>query len=148
MKIEYFYLEEGLANRFLLKFHPELLPFTGQIQGAPAVLPSRILGLDYVSYLRYARDVLGAEVIGRNHLYPIVYYEKTPAVMQLVKLLNSRMELILMEYERPYDFIKDENGNLIKVDFDGNILGEVNYVDDGNPPWAVEDQTSKTDAEV
>ncbi len=125
MTKEYFFLEEGLAQRYLLKWHPEMvLPEATPINGAPAVLMCRLLGLDFPSYLRYCRDVLGAEVVGKNKKYPIVYFKKTPAVMQLVKLLNSRMELIQQEREHPYDFIKDEEGNIYKVDFNGNRIEE------------------------
>lgn len=124
MTKEYFFLEEGLANRFLLKWHPEMVCDPQPINGALSVLASRLLGLDFVSYLRYCRDKLGAEVTGKNHLYPTVFFEKTPAAMQLVKLLNSRLELILQEREHPYDFIKDDEGNIIKIDFFGNRIEE------------------------
>ena len=123
----YFAFEEADANRFLLKCNPELIPmFTSQIYGAPATLASRMAGLSFPQYLRYCRDVLGAEVVGRKKLYPIVYFKKTPAATQFVKLLNSRMELIVSEYEHPYNIIRNEDGSLSKVDFNGNIIDERN----------------------
>ena len=125
MRTNYFAFEEANGNRFLIKCNPELIPtFTGRIYGAPTVLASRLLGLSFPQYLRYCRDVLGAEVIGRGKLYPVIYFEKNPATTQLVKLLNSRLELIIQEFENPYLFTKDDEGNIIKTDFNGNIIEE------------------------
>lgn len=121
----YFAFEEADANRFLLKCNPEIIPmFTAQIHGAPATLASRLLGLSFPQYLRYCRDILEAEVIGRKKLYPVVYFKKTPAATQLVKLLNSRMELLVSEYEKPYTFVRNEDNSISKIDFNGNIIEE------------------------
>lgn len=123
MTDKYFKFEEANGNKFLLKCIPDNIPaFDGQIYGAPAVLASRLLGLSFPQYLRYCRDVLGAEVIGRKKLYPVVYFTKTPAAAQLVKLLNSRMELLMSQYINPFLYRKDEDGNIIKTDLDGNII--------------------------
>lgn len=126
MTDRYFKFEEANGNKFLLKCIPENIPvFTGKIYGAPTVLASRLLGLSFPQYLRYCRDILNAEIIGRNKLYPTIYFEKNTASMQLVKLLNSRMELLMNLYDNPYVYKTDDEGNLLKIDLNGNIIDKV-----------------------
>ena len=144
MTDKYYKFEEANGNKFLLKCNPEAIPaFEGRIHGAPTVLAARLLGLSFPQYLRYCRDVIGAEVIGRNKLYPIIYFEKNPAAMQLVKLLNSRMELLMKIYENPYLYDINAEGNIVKKDLDGNI---VDVVDRKLPPLNINiERTTEND---
>ena len=65
------------------------------------VLPARILGIEYADYLRFCRDVLGAQVIGRGNKYPVPYFKRGKEVTQFIRLLNKRVELIFWEKEHP-----------------------------------------------
>lgn len=69
--------------------------------GSYGVLPSRLLELSYANYLRFCRDILGATLYGKGHKYITVYFKNDSATRQLVRLLNARMELVLMDHENP-----------------------------------------------
>ena len=144
MTDKYYKFEEANGNKFLLKCNPEAIPaFDGRIYGAPTVLAARLLGLSFPQYLRYCRDVIGAEVIGRKKLYPVIYFEKNPAAMQLVKLLNSRMEILMKLYENPYLYTTDDDENIIKTDLEGNII---DTVDSKLPPLNINiERTTEND---
>lgn len=103
---KYFYLDE---SPYLPGYHilyPDCfeMPFPHGTNGSYGLLASRILGLDYADYLRFARDVLGAKIIGKNDRYPTVYFKKSDEVSQFVKLLNKRVEYIMYLREHPYEF--------------------------------------------
>lgn len=46
------------------------------------MMAARVLGLDYADFLRFARDVLNAKIMGKNERYPRAYFRKTPEVLQ------------------------------------------------------------------
>ena len=66
-----FYLDESPHNPgyFLIRTNVGTIPFTTMV-GSLNVLPARLLNLGYADYLRFCRDILGAELKGKNHLYP------------------------------------------------------------------------------
>ena len=94
---KYFYLEESpyLPTYCMLYTNIEKMPFPNGIRGSYSMMAARVLGLDYADFLRFARDVLEAKIMGKGERYPRAYFRKTPEVLQMVKLLNKRMELII-----------------------------------------------------
>lgn len=116
---KYFYLDESpmYKEKFLLRLNYDLIKFPNGTKGSYAVFISRILGLSYPDYLRFARDVLGAEIIGKGKKYPICFFNRSNELDQFVKMINKQMEKIDFDCAHPYDIIEDENKNLKKVNW-------------------------------
>lgn len=117
---KYFYLEESpyLPTYCMLYSNIDKMPFPNGTKGSYNLLPARVLGLDYADFLRFARDVLEAKIMGKGERYPRAYFRKTPEVLQMVKLLNKRMELIMNLRAKPYELKKQVNGDIVKEEFD------------------------------
>lgn len=117
---KYFYLEESpyLPTYCMLYSNIDKMPFPNGTKGSYNLLPARVFGLDYADFLRFARDVLNAKIMGKNERYPRAYFRKTPEVLQMVKLLNKRMELIMNLRAKPYELKKQVNGDIVKEEFD------------------------------
>ena len=117
---KYFYLEESpyLPTYCMLYSNIDKMPFPNGTKGSYNLLPARVLGLDYADFLRFVRDVLNAKIMGKNERYPRAYFRKTPEVLQMVKLLNKRMELIMNLRAKPYELKKQVNGDIVKEEFD------------------------------
>lgn len=116
---KYFYLEESpyLPTYCMLYSNIDKMPFPNGTKGSYNLLPARVLGLDYADFLRFARDVLEAKIMGKGERYPRAYFRKTPEVLQMVKLLNRRMELIMNLRAKPYKLKKELNGDIVKEEF-------------------------------
>lgn len=116
---KYFYLEESpyLPTYCMLYSNIDKMPFPNGTKGSYNLLPARVLGLDYADFLRFARDVLEAKIMGKGECYPRAYFRKTPEVLQMVKLLNKRMELIMNLRAKPYKLKKELNGDIVKEEF-------------------------------
>lgn len=112
IKKEYFVLEESplVPKKYLIKPVFENFPSLSTT-GSYNVLPARIFGLSYPQYLRFCRDIIGADIIGKNHVYPVAYFKKTINTNAFLRLLNSYTNLIFWEKEHP-DW--EEHENLIK----------------------------------
>ena len=52
------------------------LPLT-YTEGSYNLLAARLMNLGYADYLRMCRDVYGAEIIGKNELYPVAYFSNS-----------------------------------------------------------------------
>lgn len=117
---KYFYLEESpyLPTYCMLYTNIEKMPFPNGIRGSYSMMAARVLGLDYADFLRFARDVLKAKIMGKGERYPRAYFRKTPEVLQMVKLLNKRMELIMNLRAKPYELKKQLNGDIVKEEID------------------------------
>lgn len=117
---KYFYLEESPCNKgkYMICLSHNEFPFEDGTKGSYNVIVARFLGLSYAQYLRFARDILGAELIGKNSLYIVSYFKRSDAVNQFIKLLNKRMELVMLERERGYVIEKNNEGELIKTTLD------------------------------
>lgn len=114
---KYFYFEDSpYYNKYIIKVNVEELPFPNGTNGSYGVLIARVLNLSYCDYLRYARDRLGAELIGKNKKYVIPYFENNQTTKMFLDLLNTRMEFIMNEYNFPYDFV-EENGEIKQIPF-------------------------------
>lgn len=76
------------------------IPFNVQTGGSYAVAPARVLGLDYVTYLRFVRDSFPGIVTieGKGHKYPTVYWTRaSKEMLAFVKLLNNKMAIAIQE---------------------------------------------------
>lgn len=103
-KIECFIAEESVHEpgkwRIVPRhdnFHIDGLPNGGSCN----VICARLMGLSYAQYLRFCRDVLGAEIYGKGSLYPIAYFRKNALLMKFLRLLNNRANIVLWEREHP-----------------------------------------------
>lgn len=71
------------------------LPLT-YTEGSYNILAARLMNLGYADYLRMCRDLYGAEIIGKNCMYPVAYFNgETDSLKDLVKILNKRAEYAL-----------------------------------------------------
>lgn len=70
-------------------------------EGSFNLIMARLFNLSYAQYLRFCRDICGAEIYGKNKKYPVAYFQKTAVLDQLVRLLNNRANLVLWERENP-----------------------------------------------
>lgn len=89
--------------------------FPNGIKGSYVLLPSRLLGLNYVDYLRYCRDKLGAFITGKNQKYPIAYFRSTPETQQFLRLLNKSAEYAMFEHEHPYNIEIKLDGTAVRI---------------------------------
>lgn len=69
--------------------------------GSFNVICARLFGLSYANYLRMCRDCFGAEIIGREKLYPVAYFKLSKELNDLIEQLNVRANLVLWEREHP-----------------------------------------------
>lgn len=82
-------------GKYMVRLVHNNLPLTST-NGSYNVLLARLMNLSYADYLRMCRDLYGAEIIGKNKLYPVAYFSgETEKLKELVKLLNKRVELAL-----------------------------------------------------
>ena len=116
---KYFYLDESpfYKNKYMICLNHDLFLFPNGTTGSFNVFIARVLNLSYADFLRYCRDKLGAELIGKNKRYVVPYFENNPAVTALIKLLNTRMEYIMHEHEFPFDYTEDKEGNVTRIPF-------------------------------
>ena len=88
--------------------------------GSFNVICARLFNLDYPQYLRMCRDCFGAEIIGKNSMYPVAYFKRSNELDALIDNLNARANLVLWEREHP-DFeehaayVKENNPNYYKA---------------------------------
>jgi hypothetical protein len=107
MTKKYFYFEESPYQPGKYKVNMNFDEFPGiHTIGSYNLLPARLLGLCYAEYLRYCRDIYGAEIIGKNNMYPVAYFKDSFVAGDLVKILNERMAQI--EKERSGKYVSDK----------------------------------------
>lgn len=118
---KYFYLDESpiYKNKYIIRLNHDKFLFPTGTSGSYNVFIARVLNLSYADYLRYSRDRLGAELIGKQSRYVVAYYDKNQATEAFVKLLNKRMEYIMHEHSFPYEY-KEENGEVKRTPFEQN----------------------------
>ena len=122
---KYFYLHSHPAyqDKYSIYFNFPEKYFPKGTSGSYDVFIARLLGLSYPDYLRWARDRLGAELIGKNKKYVTVLFDNNETVQTLVKILNLRLEFIINEREFPYDY-KEEDGKVERVPFEEDESNE------------------------
>lgn len=115
---KYFYLEESpiYKNKYIIRLNHDKFLFPTGTSGSYNVFIARVLNLSYADYLRYSRDRLGAELIGKQSRYVMAYYDKNQTTEAFIKLLNKRMEYIMNEHNFPYEY-KEENGEIKRIPF-------------------------------
>ena len=118
---KYFYLEESpiYKNKYIIRLNHDKFLFPTGTSGSYNVFIARVLNLSYADYLRYSRDRLGAELIGKQSRYVMAYYDKNQTTEAFIKLLNKRMEYIMNEHSFPYEY-KEENGEVKRIPFEQN----------------------------
>ena len=118
MKTKFFFLDTSplYKNKYVIRFDVDLDLFPNGTTGSYNVFFARLLNLSYAEYLRYCRDVLGAELVGKGSRYMVPYFDNIAEVQLLVKLLNVRMNYIVNEREYPYDYMEDGD-NVIRTSF-------------------------------
>lgn len=91
----FFYLEETPLNpgKYTIRLDFSLLPIW--TTSSYNVLMARVMGLPWSEFLRYCRDVVGADVWGKGQLYPVPYFANTPETRKLVITLNERLSEIV-----------------------------------------------------
>ena len=87
------------TNKFLISpIHSNF--YLTSTRGSYQIIAARVMGMSYATYLRFCRDVVGAEIIGKNEKYPIPVFEKTKEAYKFLELLNARANLILLDREQ------------------------------------------------
>lgn len=115
---KYFYLDESpfYKNKYMICLNHDYFLFPTGTTGSFNVFIARVLNLSYADFLRYCRDRLGAELIGKNKRYVVPYFDKNnQSTSALIKLLNTRMEYIMHEHNFPFNYTEDKDGNVIRT---------------------------------
>lgn len=101
-RVKVFELDESgyQPNKYILLFHPDQF-HCESTTGSFALMAARLLNISYADYCRLCRDVLGAEIVGKGSMYPIVYFKKNQETLMFVRLLNSRATAVMWEREHP-----------------------------------------------
>lgn len=86
-------------GKFLLRPNYPLLPLKGT-KGSYNLLASRLMNLSYADFLRMCRDLYGAEIIGKNFMYPIAYFPNSKIGQPLIDELNKRVKILLNKRKR------------------------------------------------
>ena len=78
------------------------------------------MGLTYPQYLRMCRDCFGAEIIGKDSMYPVAYFKRSKELDALIDNLNARANMVLWEREHPdYEehaaYVKEKNPGYYKA---------------------------------
>lgn len=123
---KYFYLHNHPAyqDKYSIYFNFPEKYFPNGTDGSYDVFIARLLNLSYPDYLRWARDRLGAELVGKNKRYATVLFRIDDANAQLlVDILNKRLEYIIHEHDFPYIY-KEVNGEIKRIPFKENESNE------------------------
>lgn len=86
-------------GKFLLRPNYPLLPLKGT-KGSYNLLASRLMNLSYADFLRMCRDLYGAEIVGKNSMYPIAYFPNSKIGQPLIDELNKRVKILLNKRKR------------------------------------------------
>lgn len=94
--------------------------------GSFNVICARLMCLDYPDYLRMCRDCFGAEIYGKESMYPVAYFKRSKELDALVDLLNARANFVLWEREIPNykehaAFVKEKNPRFYEEVTNGKI---------------------------
>lgn len=119
---KYFYLQHNsiYQDKYIIYFDTPTEYFPNGTDGSYDIFIARLLNLSYADYLRWARDRLGAELIGKNKKYITVLLNgSNPATQAFINVLNKRMEYIINEHDFPYTY-KEENGEVKRIPFKKN----------------------------
>lgn len=87
-----FYADETPDGKFMVKV--DMPPGSVVVNGSWNVLCARAMGLSYANYLRYCRDVYGAELVGVGSRYPKAYFTDEQGANDLADELEERWRKI------------------------------------------------------
>ena len=109
---EYFYLDESpvFKNKYVIRLNHDYFLFPHGTRGSFNVFIARLLNLSYAQHLRFCRDILGAELIGKRSRYVVPYFERNATKKEFIKLLNTRMAYIMHEQEYPFTYEEGDEG--------------------------------------
>ena len=119
---KYFYLQRNpvYQDKYEIYFDYPVKYFPKGTDGSYNVFIARLLGLSYPDYLRWARDRLGAELVGKNKRYITVLFNGNNSTTQVfINLLNTRFKYIINEHDFPYTY-KEANGEVKRIPFKEN----------------------------
>lgn len=118
---EYFFLDESpvFKDKYVIRLNHQFFPFKKGTRGSFGVLVARLLNIDYADHLRYCRDRLGAELIGKNTRYVTAYFDKNETTKAFIKLLNKRMAFLMNEQDFPFEY-KEVDGEVERIPFNLN----------------------------
>ena len=96
MNKKIFYKDESpyYPGKYLIRANLDFFKLKST-QGSFAVIGARLFGISYADYLRMCRDHYGAEIIGKNSMYPTAYFKPTEKLNDLISELNVRANYIL-----------------------------------------------------
>ena len=119
---KYVYYEESPYNKgkYIISLHHEQFPFADGTSGSYNVFLARLAGLSYADFLRMCRDEFGAEIIGKDKLYPVAYFNFGEGLSALTKWLDTRAKYILYRHNHPNEIEKNDN-EIIKYYDNGSI---------------------------
>lgn len=94
---KYFFKEMSseYLGKFIIKMDLDEFPNIRTL-GSYSIMPARLMNLTYANYCRMCRDLFGAEIRGKNKLYPTVYFNDDESLAAILKLLNKKMEMIMI----------------------------------------------------
>lgn len=101
-KVECFVIEESPTNPgkwMIVPVHDKF--FLKHTEGSFNVICARLMNLSYAQYLRFCRDMVGGEIVGKGTKYPIAYFSRGERLQAFVRLLNTRANMVLWERENP-----------------------------------------------
>jgi hypothetical protein len=92
--MSYFYIDKDSSNGMIIRINFNKLPLF-YTKGSYTIIMARLLNLSFSDFLRYCRDVHEAKIVGKNTLYPVLYFKKEEKAQNLIKMLNKNVELVL-----------------------------------------------------
>lgn len=119
--MEYFFLDESplYKGRCVIRLNHDKFCFPNGTLGSYNVFVARVANLSWTDYLRYARDRLGAELVGKGKRYVVPYYEDNKTTRAFVHLLNRRMDYIMKEHKDPAVYLRNHEGKVERIEFNG-----------------------------
>lgn len=114
---KYFFLDESpiFVNKYVIRMDIDNECFPRGIRGSYDVLIARVMNMKYTDYLRYCRDELGAELIGKGRRYITPYFDKNQLTKLFIKVLNERMTYIMSERKSPFIYKEEDDGTITRV---------------------------------
>ena len=101
-KVKVFYRDESVSHPGKYMIRADLEKFhLNYTEGSYNIIGARLMGITYAQYLRMCRDIYGAEIVGKESLYPYPVFKLSQGLVDLIEELNARANLVLWEREHP-----------------------------------------------
>jgi hypothetical protein len=114
-KVKIFYRDEAASypGKYMIRANQDEFHLDSTT-GSFNIIGARLMGLTYAQYLRMCRDVYGAEIVGKNSLFPYPIFKLSQGLVDLIEELNARAMLVLWEREHPdfeehAEYVKEKN---------------------------------------